>query len=302
MPISLGIPAPITRRRALELAGLAALGGCAPRVGSSGRAQGWYALLSDPHIAEDLSASLRGEVMADNLRVAVAQILGADDPPRGVMVNGDLALERGLGGDYSSFLRICQPLRDAALPLHLAMGNHDDRANLLAALSPGPERESAHVHQKMTAIVEGSELRFVVLDSQEGVNVTSGQLGPEQRRWLADDLDAHPQTPTVVMVHHHLDAIARPALRDTAALLDLIRPRRQVKMVIYGHTHMWEIRTVDGVVWMNLPALGYRFQKREPLGWVILRPRAGGAEVQLVCVGGDRTSNGQRRSLTWRGA
>src|SRR4051812_8160282 len=46
----------------------------------------WYALVSDIHIAADPSTRLRGQVMADNLRTVVADILAAEAPPRAVLI------------------------------------------------------------------------------------------------------------------------------------------------------------------------------------------------------------------------
>lgn len=302
MPLCLLPRSPCSRRRALALGASVLFGGCARNAGSDGHPLGWYALLSDPHIAADASAGLRGEVMADNLRAAVAAILRADDPPHGVLVDGDLALHRGERGDYRTFLRLCEPLRRRGLPLHVTLGNHDDRTNLRAAIGAELREVEGLEADKLVATVAGPGLRFALLDSQDGVNVTSGRLGPEQIAWLARDLDAHPGTPTVIVVHHHLDPNARPALRDTAALLDMLRPRRQAKAVVFGHTHSWGVREDGGIVLINLPALGYRFGPREPLGWVVLRPEPEGAEIELRCVGGDRREDGRRIALRWRPA
>src|SRR4051794_13380524 len=94
----------ITRRRALvttlAVGGASLVGGCGRNAGSHGNAGGWYALLSDPHIAADRAERLRGESMADNLRAVIADILHADDPPHGVVIDGDLAFHHGEPGDY----------------------------------------------------------------------------------------------------------------------------------------------------------------------------------------------------------
>ena len=134
------IPILWTRRRAL--AALAAGGlalatgkGCPRNAGSGGHRSGWFALLSDPHIAADPAETLRGESMADNLRAVVSDILHADDPPHAVIVDGDLAFKTGQPGDYRTMLGIVDPLRRQGLPIHLGLGNHDDRANFRAAVS-----------------------------------------------------------------------------------------------------------------------------------------------------------------------
>lgn len=296
MPLSLWPERAISRRDAMAIGASALIAGCSAREGSRSRPEGWYALLSDPHIASDPAATLRGEVMADHLRAAVSDILAAGDAPRGVIINGDLAFETGAPGDYATFADVIAPLRQHEIPVHLTLGNHDDRDAMAARLVSGP----CDVPGKIVGSVDGANLRFVMLDSQDGVNVTAGRLGEPQMQWLASNLDAHPSTPTVIVVHHHLDANARPALRDTAPLLDVLRPRRQVKAVVFGHTHVWSLRTVDEIAWINLPALGYRFQPKEPLGWLAFRPEPEGAEIELRCVGGGRSLDGLRWPLKWR--
>lgn len=291
----------ITRRKALKaslaIGGAVLSAGCGRNAGSRGNEGGWYALLSDPHIAADRAERLRGESMADNLRAVVADILHADDPPHGVVIDGDLAFHHGEPGDYRTLLDIVSPLRRVGLPLHATLGNHDDRANLRAAIAQDAD---APLADKRVAVVTGPGLRLLMLDSQNGVNVTAGRLGDGQLAWLASDLDAHPSTPAAVFVHHNLNAKSESALRDTEGLLDVLRPRRQAKAVFFGHTHVWNVRAIDGIHMINLPAVGYRFLRKQPLGWVAFRPSADGAEVELRCIGGDRRQDGKRVELKWR--
>lgn len=297
MPIHL-LPERQLDRRAF-LAGLAAAAigpGCSQRAGSRGNPDGWYAWLSDTHIAADPATRQGGEVMADNLRAVVAEIGAADDPPRGVLVNGDVAYHDGQAGDYRTFLGAMAPLRRAGIPIHLTLGNHDDRANLIEAVGPGV----AAPGEKRVGVVEGPGVRFLLLDSQDGVNVTAGELGESQRAWLAGTLDDRPEEPAVVFVHHNLNVRSESALRDTEALLEVLRPRRQAKAVIFGHTHVWNPRKIEDIHAINIPAVAYKFQKKQPLGWVVFRPRPDGAEIELRCIGGDRRQDGRRVDLSWR--
>ena len=300
MPLVLPPGPTWTRRRALAtlaVGGVALATGCARRAGSNGHSAGWFALLSDPHVAADPSERLRGESMADNLRAVVAEILHAADPPHAVVVNGDLAFKTGQPGDYRTMLGLVEPLRRAGLPIHLGLGNHDDRANFRAAASWGDGQPAL---DRVVSTVSGPTVRFVVLDSQDGVNVTPGFLGGDQLGWLARDLDAHPETPAVIVVHHNLNADSQSALRDTDGLLAVLLPRRQVKAVVFGHTHVWNVQKIEDLHAINLPAIGYRFLPKQPLGWAVLRPEADGAEIELRCIGGDRRKHGQRTWLKWR--
>lgn len=297
------MPVEVSRRQALATLGAgsaAILAGCSRSAGSNGHRDGWYALLSDPHIAADLSETLRGESMADNLRAVASDILHASDPPRGILVNGDLAFKHGEAGDYRSFLRLVEPLRREGISLNLTLGNHDDRAQLRSAVQALDSTTIETDFDRVVSTIEAPSIRFVMLDSQTGVNVTPGRLGPDQLAWLARDLDAKPETPAVILVHHNINANSESALLDTSALLDVLRPRRQAKAVVFGHTHVWNVQKIDDLHMINLPAVGYRFLAKQPLGWVVFRPEPDGAEIELRCIGGDRRKDGRRTSLRWR--
>ena len=309
MPIHLSPDAPVppavgatppTRRdflAGLALAGVGMASGCTGRAGSGGNAGGWYAWMADLHLAADPAAATFGQVMADHFRAVVAEIRAATDPPRGVVVVGDLAREDGQAGDYRALLAALGPIRRAGVPIHLALGNHDDRPTFAAEI--GGHGDDA-VAGKSVGVVEGAGHRLLILDSLDRPGLTSGRLGPGQRAWLARQLDAAPETPAILFVHHHLDAHDRPALADTEALLDLLRPRRQAKAVVFGHTHRWAMRQEDGLHLINLPAVGYRFKHKQPVGYCLFRPASDGGELELRCVGGDRKPHGRRIPLRWR--
>ena len=86
-----------------------------------------WALLSDTHIPGVRAQVARDVKPADRLAAVVAEVLAWDTKPTGVLVNGDLALGTGEAADYATFSALVAPLRAAGLPLHLALGNHDNR-------------------------------------------------------------------------------------------------------------------------------------------------------------------------------
>jgi hypothetical protein len=285
----------------LALGGMAVTAGCSTRAGSHGNPDGWYAWLADPHIAADPAAELRDEVMARNLRAVVADILNGDDAPHGVFIDGDLAFHNGQPGDYRTLLGVTEPLRQERIPIHLALGNHDDRTHFRESMGPNADT-SARVAEKHVGVVEGPGIRMLMLDSLQRPNVTGGRLGDHQLAWLTAELDDHPAVPTIIFVHHNLNAEWASALLDTCELLAVLRPRRQAKAVVFGHTHVWNAREIDGIHMINLPAVGYRFLPKQPLGWCVFRPMPGGGELELRCIGGDQRQHGRRIALAWRKA
>jgi hypothetical protein len=120
--------------------------------------------------------------------------------PAGVFVNGDCAYNQGEPGDYQQFTGLLEPLRVGGLPLHLALGNHDQREHFWAALPPkDPARRP--VANKQVALVKSSNVNWFILDSLE----TAGAPAPSaQRSWhrLAKSLDANAR-PAVLILHHN---------------------------------------------------------------------------------------------------
>ena len=127
MPILLP---PLSRRKFLNrVLTSAAVAGLAPYAFASTRRvdPNSWALLSDTHIAADTAATSRTVNMADHLKTAVRDVLSLLESPAGVLVNGDCAFTTGQPGDYEAFRNLLEPLREAGLPIHIALGNHDHR-------------------------------------------------------------------------------------------------------------------------------------------------------------------------------
>ncbi len=308
MPIHLA-PRPAQRRetrrnflgRAAAGASALLLGGLRPAPGQEDARKPVWALLSDTHIHESLNEANQGSNMASNLRKVVSEVIG--DRPTAALVNGDLAREIGKPGDYQSFLTLAAPLREGGVPVHLTLGNHDDRASFLGVLGERGERltriERAAIAEKYCESIEQDGVRWLLLDSLEEVNKVPGILGAAQLDWVARELDSAPATPAVIFVHHNVEPVD-VGLKDTKALLEVLRPRRQLKCIFFGHTHEWRRFAVDGIHMVNLPAIGYAFKKGEPMGWVRGMPRAAGLTIELRSLDGAHPDHGKKIELEWR--
>lgn len=294
MPIHL-LP---NRREFLGLALAGSLATCSRLSRAALEPGDWYAWLSDVHIAADPTTKNRDNVMADNLKAAVVDVLGQPSRPRGVFIDGDLAFNAGQAGDYETLLTLLKPIREAKVPIHLALGNHDNRERFREILKAEPPAERSIVDRHVS-VVNGSGFRILMLDSLIRTNHTPGLLGDEQRGWLTRALDAEPNRATLLFLHHN-PAKSEGALNDYEELLAIAQPRKQVKAIVFGHTHRWAHEDRDGLHLLNLPAVAYTFAKDQPLGWVRVEPKAEGLGLELRCVGGDRAKDRQRTELTWR--
>ena len=241
---------PVSRRDFLRRALVAGTGLLTlPTLRAAGTDPDRWALLSDTHIAADSATVSRDVNMADHLRATLAEVRALTTPPVGVFVNGDCSLLRGLADDYTKFAELFAPIREAGLPIHLTLGNHDDREVFWTALQnskpAAPPLASKHV-----SVVEGARANWFLLDSLDVTNQTPGRLGDEQRAWLAKALDAKADKPALVMVHHNPVSAApgkKAALLDADDLLALVVQRRHVKAIFFGHTHTWHITEQDGL-------------------------------------------------------
>lgn len=231
----------------------------------------FWALYSDSHIAASTAVVWREEPMYDNARRVNREMLGLRRRPCGLIHFGDCAFKKGLAGDYDTFRSTIRPIQDAGIPMHLMVGNHDDRETFWSSLKaetdgPRPVR-SRHV-----AIVEHARVNWFLLDSLDQTDESTGTVGEEQCVWLAKELDARADKPALVCVHHDplIGAYADKSsgLTDTEALMKVITPRRHVKAIIFGHTHRWKLTMVDDLHLINLPAIGYPSKEGAPTGWV----------------------------------
>jgi 3',5'-cyclic-AMP phosphodiesterase len=133
-------------------------------------------------------------------------------------------------------------------------------------------------------------------------NTTPGKLGEDQLQWLTVALDARADKPALVMVHHNPDPMnpKSTALTDTDALYAILGPRRQVKALIFGHTHHWEYKQHEGIHLINLPTVAYPFKKGEPNGWVHCRLNDGGGKFELRALDSQHAKQGDTLDLRWR--
>jgi 3',5'-cyclic-AMP phosphodiesterase len=217
-----------------------------------------------------------------------------------MLVNGDCAYLKGQSGDYQQFLGLIDPIRQAGCPIHLAMGNHDDRKNFWEALPADTDRVK-EIEERQVLVVESPRADWVMLDSLDKTNSTPGILGDPQLQWLAKELDQRTKKPVIVLVHHHpATGEKTQGLIDTQKLLDVLLPRRQVKALLYGHTHVWKVEKREDLHCVNLPTTAYVFRPGEPTGWVDAFLSETGMRLELRCLDNTHLKNREKHDLIWR--
>jgi Icc protein len=299
--------APVTRRSFLiqgagTVASLAVLGNA---WGADERANpNSFALLSDTHIPQTPEVVARETNMTANLRQVVREVTALTSKPAGVFINGDCAYLKGLPEDYANLAQCVAPLSEAGLPLHVTMGNHDDRGPFYRALrSHKPERPL--VESKHVSVIESPHANWFLLDSLTQVDVVTGEIGIAQREWLARALTNHRDKPALVMVHHNpqfeppAEGKAWGGIKDTAELIDLLASHQHVQALIFGHSHNWSITRRGKIHLINLPPVAYVFSPGKPNGWVLAQVQERGLRLELRTIDPTHKQHGEIVELMW---
>jgi len=204
--------------------------------------------LTDTHLVAP-GETLYGLDPLARLEAAVAAINAAHagpGPARAafVVVTGDLAH----WGDPDAYAALAAALDRLALPVHLMIGNHDDRARFRAAFPDTPVDPDGFIQ----SIVVTDEARLILLDTTVP-GEPHGFLCDRRLGWLADRL-GESAGPVILALHHppvrtglkRMDSIALDA---PDALWEVVAPHRErIRHMLFGHVH----RPISGT-WRGIP-------------------------------------------------
>lgn len=203
--------------------------------------------LSDPHIG----ATWVDADPAAGLAAAVELARRICPSPDAVLISGDLS-ENAADSEYEQVRELVVPF-DA--PLYVLPGNHDRRELLRRHFDlPGDGAEPVQYARA------AGPLRLVVLDStlpgEDGGELDAGRL-----RWLDDELGAHPDTPTLIAMHHPPLLTGIPAWDDIGlpeadrrALAEILSRHGQVRRIVAGHVHRTIAAGLAGTSLMVVPS------------------------------------------------
>ncbi|MEY4966121.1 MAG: hypothetical protein RL274_1704 [Pseudomonadota bacterium] len=191
------------------------------------------AQITDLHITTSAHPvdQVRNEV---RLRAVLKAIHALKPRPSAILLTGDLA-DHGEAQEYAGLQAI---LREAEIPLHYGVGNHDRRQAFRKAFPATPVDENGFVQYAVTV----GDLRIVMCDTlEEGAN--GGGFCEARAAWLARTLAAAPDTPTILALHH-------PPIASGIAWMDepegapwlsrlaaVIHEQKQILTISCGHMH-----------------------------------------------------------------
>ena len=168
-----------------------------------------------------------------NFDRALTHALSHHADAEAVIITGDLSD----WGDSADYLRLRDRLSGLPVPVHLCIGNHDDRAAFLATFPA--HRDSAGFVQSVVPLSVG---HAVLLDTwQEGTH--AGSYCPARCAWLDRTLQSLPG-PVWIFLHHNpvpmgIAPMDKIMLLDADALGEVLaRHRARIGHIFHGHCHL----------------------------------------------------------------
>ncbi len=204
--------------------------------------------LTDLHIVPT-GERLWGLNPSERLRAAVDDINSNHGDAELCVVTGDLVNN----GQVAAYEELHQALAPLKLPVHLLLGNHDNRDNFFNVFREA-HRDGHGFVQRMLDTSAGV---FLLLDTHEP-GVAWGSYCEKRLAWLQNQLELQRERPIYLFMHHPPFEIGIPSLdvmtmRDGAAFGELLRGHPNIRHLFFGHVH----RPVAGS-WLGIPISSFR--------------------------------------------
>jgi Icc protein len=169
-----------------------------------------------------------------------------------LLLTGDLSQDE----TTQSYQRLQERIAPLGIPAYWLPGNHDCLPLMEQILCKPP------VLAEKTFQIKG--WNFILLNSMSPRNVY-GELSAESLEWLEQQLQQHPDQPTLIALHHPpcpigSDWMDQIGLRNSSAFTALIDRYEQVKLVLFGHIHQEFAATRAGVHYLGCPSTCVQFK------------------------------------------
>lgn len=188
---------------------------------------------TDIHLTE-AGKTISGRDPIANFKRALAHALDQHSDAEAIFITGDLS-DWGEDADYETLKAL---IADLPLPVHLCIGNHDDRSTL-ARHFPEALNDDGFV-QRSIALSLGTA---ITLDTW-GPDTHAGHFCEARAAWLGAALTEAKDGPVWLFMHHNPVPL-RLAPMDQIMLLDAdrfaatIAPHAQkIRHIFHGHCHL----------------------------------------------------------------
>lgn len=212
------------------------------------------AQITDTHVGFEPEAG-ENEFNFVRFRNVLGHLLSQPVQPDLLILSGDLTDN----GSAECYTRIRDLMNDCPIPYEIIPGNHDSRDVMLEIFPECPTAEG--FAQFALELGEGEgRLRLLCLDSFEPGR-HGGAFCEVRAAWLTKELEAHPDTPTVLFIHHPpvVSSIEwmdpKPHEPWMLRFRDAVRGHKQILSIQAGHLHRPLHSVVEGIPISVTPAV-----------------------------------------------
>jgi 3',5'-cyclic AMP phosphodiesterase CpdA len=188
--------------------------------------------LTDIHLTKP-DQTIGGRDPNANFERALTHALEHHMDAEAIFITGDLSD----WGDVADYQRLRDRISASPIPVHLCIGNHDDRP---AFLSVFPELADPNGHvQKTVPLSQGTG---ILLDTW-GPETHAGHFCATRAAWLSARL-AEGSGPFLIFLHHnpvptHVGPVDQIMLLDADRLGAILSPHRdKITQIFFGHCHV----------------------------------------------------------------
>lgn len=240
-----------------------------------------FVVLSDLHLGPS-GVPVNGLDTGARLAEAVSVITRDHADAAFVLVAGDLA-DRGEAEAYLNLRDLLSPL---PMPVHITLGNHDDRATFLSVF--GADRDDPL--GRVSEVIDAGGHRIVLLDTTEP-GLVGGRLCQGRLDWLQARLDEARDRPVIIVQHHHANPLSLPVdeiiLENAEDYLAVLQRHPEVRQVIAGHVHLPSAAVWRGIPMTTLAGSHYSVTPHVPGVPGVQRQLEGPAQMAVVLAADD---------------
>lgn len=197
--------------------------------------------LTDIHLTTP-GQTIGGRDPNHNFRRALDHAVAHHPDAESLFITGDLSD----WGEVDDYARLRDIIADLPMPVHLCIGNHDDRASFLEAF-PEYAGDGGFV-QKVAPLSRG---HAITLDTW-GPETHAGHFCAARAAWLAAQLEALPG-PVWIFMHHNpvptgIAPMDQIMLLDADRFAATIAPHAaKIAHIFHGHCHLPLCGSVAGI-------------------------------------------------------
>ena len=205
-----------------------------------------FVVMSDLHLVSEGQLSMTLDTH-ERLEQAIEAVVSRHSDADFCILAGDLADL----GEAAAYQRLQALIARLPIPVHITLGNHDDRPTFLSVFGQQHAAETG----KIDKVIDLKGYRVIVLDSSEPGRV-DGVLEQEQIDWLHQRLSEAMDRPVIVVLHHNANALHIES--DTIRMLEpepfiaALKTHPDIRQVIAGHVHLTSTATWHGLPFTTL--------------------------------------------------